>query len=60
MKPKKILYRLKGEESEFSQGFITEEAGPAILINEKEYYCYPKWFKKEDLEIIYVNAEDVS
>ena len=60
MKPKKILYRLKGEKSEFSQGFITDETGPAILINEKEYSCYPKWFKKQDLEITCVDTEDVS
>ena len=60
MKTKKILYRLKGEKSEFSQGFIIEEKGPGILINEKEYYCYPKWFKKEDLEISCVDTEDVS
>ena len=60
MKKKKILSRLKGEEPEFSQGFIIDETGPAILINEREYSCYPEWFKKEDLEIIYVNTEDGS
>jgi len=60
MEIKKILYRLKGQKSEFSEGFIIEETGPAILINEKEYYCYPKWLKKEDLEITYIDTEDVS
>ena len=60
MKAKKILWRLKEEKSELLQGYMIEETGPAILINEKEYYCYPKWYKKDDLEIIYVNPEDAS
>ena len=46
MKTKKILYRLKGEKSEFSQGFIIEEKGPGILINEKNITVIQNGLKK--------------